>query len=305
MRLNKWRYLFQPYFTYTKRERNGILVLASLLVVLQSALIILYFLPDPSPEELDPEIIKKVEAFIADESHKKTRKTEIDYKSPARTALKPEPELFYFDPNNLPAADWMKLGLSEKQVAVIHNFEKKGGNFYSTEDVRKMWVINEKMWTRIEPFIRINNPVNNPTDYKTGSKKVFTESNYEITELNSATEEQLMKLPWIGEGRAKSILRYRDLLGGFYKPEQVAEVRSIPDSVYQKIKPFIITDPAKIKKIDISAFPDSFRHPYLSRALVKMIDNYRKNHPVTSFEDIRNLPLMHDSIIQRMGPYIK
>ena len=39
--------------------------------------------------------------------------------------------LFAFNPNNLPEGEWKKLGVSERIVKTIKNYESKGGHFRS------------------------------------------------------------------------------------------------------------------------------------------------------------------------------
>ena len=65
------------------------------------------------------------------------------------------PVLFKFDPNNLPAEKWQQLGLSEKQVATIKNYEAKGGRFYKKEDVAKIYAITADDYKRLASYIDI------------------------------------------------------------------------------------------------------------------------------------------------------
>src|SRR5690606_10593866 len=71
------------------------------------------------------------------------------------------PVLSEFDPNNLPAEEWRKMGFSENQVKVIKNYEAKGGKFYTKKDVAKIYSISDEEYARIEPYIRIK-PDNRP-----------------------------------------------------------------------------------------------------------------------------------------------
>lgn len=54
--------------------------------------------------------------------------------------------------------------------------------------------------------------------------------------LNTATKEELMTLPGIGEAKADSILTYRESAGGFQSIEQIKEIEGIKDGVFEKIK---------------------------------------------------------------------
>lgn len=57
--------------------------------------------------------------------------------------------------------------------------------------------------------------------------------------LNTATKEELMTLPGIGEAKADSILTYRESAGSFQSIEQIKEIEGIKDGVFEKIKELI------------------------------------------------------------------
>ena len=57
-----------------------------------------------------------------------------------------------------------------------------------------------------------------------------------IVNLNTASKEQLMTLPGIGESRAEDIIRYRKESGGFQNIEEIMSVPGIKESAYLKIK---------------------------------------------------------------------
>ena len=54
--------------------------------------------------------------------------------------------------------------------------------------------------------------------------------------INTATEEQLMSLNGIGEGKAKSIIAYREEKGKFNSIEEIMNVEGIKEGTYNKIK---------------------------------------------------------------------
>ena len=54
--------------------------------------------------------------------------------------------------------------------------------------------------------------------------------------INRATKEELMTLTGIGEGKAESILKYRQDNGTFKKIEDLMKVTGIKEGVFQKIK---------------------------------------------------------------------
>ena len=55
-------------------------------------------------------------------------------------------------------------------------------------------------------------------------------------DLNTATKEQLMTLPGIGESKAQSIIAWRQDHGSFQKIEDLMEIEGIKEGVFSKIK---------------------------------------------------------------------
>ena len=55
-------------------------------------------------------------------------------------------------------------------------------------------------------------------------------------DLNSASKEQLMTLPGIGESKAEAIIRYREESGPFSCTEDVMNISGIKDRVYSQIR---------------------------------------------------------------------
>lgn len=58
--------------------------------------------------------------------------------------------------------------------------------------------------------------------------------------LNTATLEELMTLPGIGEVRARAILSFRDQKGGFQKIQDLLEVEGIKEGIFKKLESLIV-----------------------------------------------------------------
>ena len=59
--------------------------------------------------------------------------------------------------------------------------------------------------------------------------------------INTATLEELMTLPGIGESKAKDIINYRESNGPFNTIEDITKVTGIGESIFAKIKENITT----------------------------------------------------------------
>lgn len=57
--------------------------------------------------------------------------------------------------------------------------------------------------------------------------------------INSATKEQLVTLPGIGDARAQDIISYRSKHGAFKSIEEIKKVSGIKDNAFNKIKDYI------------------------------------------------------------------
>ncbi|MCR5742108.1 MAG: helix-hairpin-helix domain-containing protein [Lachnospiraceae bacterium] len=63
-----------------------------------------------------------------------------------------------------------------------------------------------------------------------------------LININTATKEQLMTLPGIGETKALSIIAYREQNGDFISIEDIMKVSGIKESAYLNLKNYITTD---------------------------------------------------------------
>lgn len=295
MRLNKWKYLFKAYFNYTVKEQRAIVVLMIVISVLQVALIVLHWVPVNGKSRNDL-LSQDVDSNNISNSVN-SNASEVKSKNNSSSS-----KLFSFNPNTNSISDWMKLGLSEKQGQAIIKYVSKGGSFKIKNDLKKMHVIKptllQQWWDYIllpEEMIE-KNEISNQDNIK--QKEPLTKLN-----INTASIEELDKLPLIGEGRAKAITSYRDKLGGFMSIDQLLEVKCIPDSVFQVLQSYIFTDGKINRPVNINA--DSLFHPYLPKSFAKMIVSYRQQHGnYQRIEDLRILLLYDDKIIRKIAPYL-
>ena len=57
--------------------------------------------------------------------------------------------------------------------------------------------------------------------------------------LNTASREELMTLPGIGEAKADAIIRYRTEVGLFASTEDVMNISGIKEGVFEKLKDLV------------------------------------------------------------------
>lgn len=126
-------------------------------------------------------------------------------------------------------------------------------------------------------------------------------------EINSADSAGLTKIRGIGSVFAKRIIRYREMLGGFYNKEQLMEVYGIDSTNFPGIAKQIRLDSSMIRKININTviFKDLLKHPYLDyedvKALFRLKDRLGGK---ISREDLLNTSKPDKDIINKIMPYL-
>lgn len=213
---------------------------------------------------------------------------------------------FAFDPNSIGEEEWMKLGLSAKQAAVVANYRAKGGKFRTAEDIRKIKVISAQKADELIPFISISK-TNEVSQWANNSKPTFAEKPKQMVDINLADSTAFDMMRGIGPSLARRIVLHRERMGGFVAVRQIGEVWGFPDSTYQSLKDrFVITSTA-IRKLNVNTadVTQMKTHPYFNYYHAKAIVVYRTaNGAFKKTEDLKDVHTITDSIYQVLLPYI-
>jgi competence ComEA-like helix-hairpin-helix protein len=316
----KWKELVRDYLTFSRKERIGLLV--TLAVIIGVWLFPRLAAPVKSqPDSFDSSWIvaaKKLQTREENRDGDSETKDEglnemLFDKSSNDYSDKPKGELFYFDPNSLTVDGWKKLGIREKTITTIQKYVSKGGQFLKPDDLLKIYGIRSYEFARLKPYIRIET-TNIKKDFiekarDNFKKEIFSNKNpkYNLVEINSSDTSAFIALPGIGSKLAARIITFRDKLGGFYSTDQIAETYGLPDSTFQKIKPFLKLDNASLKKININtATKDELKsHPYLRWTLANAIVEYRNQHGnYATPEDLKKISMVTEEIFAKIKPYV-
>lgn len=295
------------YFTFSKKEFNGILILF-LLIVLILVFPFCYNLLD-RPEKYDSSQFKKEIAIF--KASAKERKVGYHKLREAVEEIEHKPEYFEFDPNSATVSQWNKLGLSPRQIKVIMNYRSKGGKFFRNEDLRKIYSITEKQYAGLERYINIKpNPsysFNKRQLPGKDDKNVQYRRAIVVVELNSADSAMLEQLRGIGPAFAMRIVKFRNRLGGFFDKSQLREVYGMDSLRYAQLEKEITVDPLSIKRLNVNTatFEEMRNHPYLTFKQINAIIQYRKQHGnYNSPDDLKKVLILNEEIIRKITPYL-
>jgi DNA uptake protein ComE-like DNA-binding protein len=304
--------LLREYFAFNKSERRGIFMLLGIItLVILGNIVMPYALPRPVQDftQFDKEVTAYLETQEVIQpaksyySETKEKYTAFDFNNSDRSVSESNLNPFDFDPNTMTAEQWKALGMDDKQIKTLENYKAKGGKFYKKEDFKKMFCISENEYTILEPFIKI--PDNNGT--KKSPSEAYKKPDIAVMELNTASSEELDKLPGIGQYFVEKIINYKLKLGGYYCKEQLKEINKMNDTLYLKIEPYIIVNPKIIRKINVNTatYEELQKHPYIGYNVALSLVNYRDVHgKYKVLADIKKSVLVKDALYEKIKYYL-
>ena len=97
-----------------------------------------------------------------------------------------------FNPKDYSINDWMKLGLSEKQSAIVIKFSERGVS--NEDELKRIFVIPEELYELMKDSI-----IYSPKEYRNQKREASLERKIENIDINICNESDLKNLPGIGE----------------------------------------------------------------------------------------------------------
>jgi DNA uptake protein ComE-like DNA-binding protein len=333
---------WKDLLSFNKRERNGIFVLATLIVLvicLQIAVPYIF----PAGEVVND--MSTYDAYLAqlridsanwENEQKKKYQKKPKFKNSSQKnsyekddvnrSIAPEKKTTWnphlFNPNEANEKDWKSIGLNDGQIKSIRKFVDKGGEFKSKLDVKKMYVINDSQYDKIKEYILLPDTFvsknRSQKKYKPqfapGQKdtsKVYSThklKNDTIVNLNRADTSELKTIIGIGSYYARQIVYYRNKLGGYYSLSQLFEIEHMRAETVLKISPFLMIDSSAISKIHINSdiAPLMVKHPYITWNMAINIQDHRDfSRKFKSIHDLIDNGLLNEEIYSKLAPYLE
>ena len=123
-------------------------------------------------------------------------------------------------------------------------------------------------------------------------------------DANTADSITLRRIPGIGRAISSSILRYRQLLGGFYSLQQLMECKFFTADL---LPWFTLDSVPHLKKIRLNAssFYQLVRHPYISKPQTQdLLEYIRIYGPIQDSTQLSTTGIFTAAELQRLMPYL-
>ncbi len=293
------RSFFYNYFGFNKQQRRGLLTLCFICIALT-----VFRLTYPHFIKAEPVVIKNLPLV---ERKLDSAEENNPYHQKNKYRENKAGKLFVFDPNTINYDELLTLGFTEKTARIFLKFRGKGFVFKEKSDLKKVFGISENFYNKLESYVLIKNSSafeNKKGEQKT-SEGIAKNNKLKNIELNGADSIALLELNGIGPSYAKRILKYRSMLGGFVRTEQLKEVYGFTDELYEKIKSQVLVNAALVKKVNLTTddFKTVNKHPYITYELCKSIFDWKRKTNITK-DNIAGI-LNDEVVYQKLMPYLE
>ncbi|EIA08861.1 ComEA family DNA-binding protein [Flavobacterium frigoris] len=269
------------YFKFSKSQQTGILFLFAIIVIFQGV----YFFDNADSVEKDsPEKQKWL-----------SMQAEIDSLNQSNSKI--VSKIYPYNPNFITDYKGYKLGMSVEEIDRLLAFRKENKYVNSANEFQAVTNVSDSLLKVMAVDFKFPDWVKNREAYKKNvnyEKKDFVQKHVVVlSDINKATQEDLIKIYGIGEVISLRILRLKESLGGFVSMEQMKDVWGLSAEVIDNLNShFKIMAVPKIDKIDINnaSLKELAKFPYFKYGVAKSIVTYRSmNGDFKSFEDLAKI----------------
>ena len=286
----------------SRSEKRGLLLLLFLLLCVCGGMLYVGMSERVGTSvQLSPEDVAELEAFATLTKERKKRQEEV--RMPVQS--------FPFNPNTADSMTLLRVGLKPWQVKNLMAYRRAGGRWKDADDFKRLYGLSEEEFQRLRPYVQIPPAVKEV--YFTEHDRARQDSLHHlrpekftqltVLDLNTVDTLTLRKIPGIGVGYSRSIVSYRERLGGFVSVAQLKDIEGLPARIEEW---FSVEEQVAVRTISInkSDFKTLVRHPYLSYEQVKVITTHiRKYGPLHSWKDLQLYPEFTPQDFERLTPY--
>jgi competence protein ComEA len=287
--LKELKHFFFEYTYFSKSAQRAIWVLIILILLTLIAPTIYSKFVVKKSDILNKQQIEEYNKFLAELE----KKEKTNYNIPSAT----------FDPNLLSSNDWQQMGVPENIANRIVNYINKGGKIRNAEGLLKIHGFDTTLYVQIKPKIKVVTIENK----RNTQPQKFIQKQIQIIDLNNTDSAQLERLPGIGPILASRIIKYKNLLGGYFSKKQLLEVYGITNDLYKRIENNITVNNRNILKININTatYGQLIRHPYIGKEKTKWIVKKRKEKLFENINELKDVFINKEKELENLLPYIE
>lgn len=234
----------KSHFKFSNKQRNGIFLLAIIIVGLQC----IYAFVDFSSKE-----------SVVDEDALVFFRKQIDSLKRAE-ADKVQAKSFSFNPNFISDYKGYTLGMSVDEIDRLLQFRKTEQWINSPEQFQQVTGVSDSLLAIIAPQFKFpewikDSKVSRQRDSKTNNSYQNTnKENYYKLDLNTATAKQLQQVNGIGEKLSERIIKYRNKFkGGFISEIQLQDIYGLSSEVIERLGlQFEVKTPREVERINLN-----------------------------------------------------
>jgi DNA uptake protein ComE-like DNA-binding protein len=219
-----WEYLrqiYQRYFTFSRSERYGVIVLCSIILIL---ILLSYLIP----------LFDKPETYDSTEFRRIIQEMEEQKSNPVEVK---SGRLFSFNPNSITKEELDSLPLPGNVKNNILKYREKGGVFKDKESFRRIYGMNDSIYICFEPYLIIDKIIEEKAT-ESAHTQIETRDSMFFFDPNTASDSDLVMLG-LKAWQAGNIIKYREKGGKFRTESDLAKIYGIDSALYKSVLPWI------------------------------------------------------------------